>query len=80
MELYHGSYTAVSKPQIIQGRYTKDFGPGFYCTKLQQQAERWAGKYDTPVVCVYTYAPTHQIAFCTEASLECLTFQSNYSL
>lgn len=27
MELYHGSYTVASKPQIIQGRYTKDFGP-----------------------------------------------------
>lgn len=30
MELYHGSNTVVSKPQIIQGRYTKDFGPGYF--------------------------------------------------
>lgn len=149
MIIYHGSYTAAIAPQIIRGRYTKDFGVGFYCTKFQQQAERWAGKYDTPNVSIYNYAPvdglqilnfdemsdewldfvvscrngqshdydivigpmaddqiynyisdfilgvitreqfwalakfkypTHQIAFCTEASLACLTYQSSYSL
>ena len=50
MEVYHGSYTKVEIPRIIKGRYTKDFGTGFYCTQLKQQAERWAGKYDTPQV------------------------------
>ena len=149
MELYHGSYTTVSSPQIIIGRYTKDFGVGFYCTRFRKQAERWAGKYDTPIVTIYDYTPaqglkvldfedmtdewldfvvscrngkshgfdivigpmaddqiynyisdyilgvitrdqfwalakfkypTHQIAFCTEASLASLTYQSYYSL
>ena len=42
MELYHGSYTKVEQPHIIKGQYTKDFGTGFYCTILKEQAERWA--------------------------------------
>ena len=149
MEVFHGSHTRVEIPRIIKGRYTKDFGQGFYCTQLKQQAERWAGKYDTPQVNVYDYLPTeglktlefkemtdewldfvvacrdgqphgydivigamaddqiynnisdyirgiitreqfwvlakfkyptHQIAFCTETSLNCLTFKTVYSL
>jgi hypothetical protein len=149
MEVYHGSYTTVEKPQIVLGRYTKDFGSGFYCTQLKQQAERWAGKFDTPQVNVYEYKlvdglkvleyaemtddwldfvvacrdgqqheydivigpmaddqiynflsdfirgvitreqfwvlakfkyPTHQIAFCTETSLTCITFKKAYSV
>ena len=64
MELYHGSYTSVEKPRVLKGQYTKDFGTGFYCTIMKQQAERWAG----------------QIAFCTEAALESLTFKSFYTL
>lgn len=55
MEVYHGSYIEVTSPRIINGRYTKDFGMGFYCTTLKQQAERWAGKFDTPVVNVYDF-------------------------
>ena len=56
MEIYHGSYTAVRQPRLIDGRYTKDFGPGFYCTSLKKQAERWAKRYDPPVVNAYDYA------------------------
>ncbi|MBQ8656550.1 MAG: DUF3990 domain-containing protein [Prevotella sp.] len=55
MDIFHGSYTTVKVPRIVDGRYTKDFGKGFYCTQLKQQAERWAGKYDTPTVNVYDY-------------------------
>ena len=149
MELYHGSYTNVEKPRVLKGQYTKDFGVGFYCTIMKQQAERWAGKFDTPYVNVYEYTlkdslrilefkemtdewldfvvacrnsqshdydivigamaddqiynyvadfirgvitreqfwalakfkyPTHQIAFCTEVALDCLTFKSSYTL
>lgn len=141
--IYHGSYSKVEKPKIIEGKYTKDFGKGFYCTILLEQAEKWAKKYDTPIINMYEYHentalqiknftvmteewldfiissrsgkshhydivigamaddqvynyitdlidgiitreafwelakfrhPTHQIAFCTEKSLNCLTF------
>lgn len=54
MTVYHGGYTAVKNPKIIIGRNTKDFGTGFYCTVIREQAERWARRYDTPVVSVYT--------------------------
>ena len=40
MELFHGSYIAVEHPKIIKGRFTKDFGEGFYCTALKKQAKR----------------------------------------
>ena len=149
MEVYHGSNMKVAVPQILQGRYTKDFGEGFYCTILRRQAERWAGRFDTPMLNSYEYTlreglqvlefeemtdawldfvvacrsgqphdydivvgamaddqiynyvadfirgaitreqfwvlaqfkyPTHQMAFCTEAALKCLTFKSAKSL
>lgn len=53
MAVYHGSYMPVKEPRVIIGKNTKDFGPGFYCTVLREQAERWARRYDTPVVSVY---------------------------
>jgi len=149
MEVYHGSYTKVEQPHIIKGHYTKDFGIGFYCTILKNQAERWAGKFDSSWVNVYEYTldrdlkvlefkeltdewldfvvacragqpheydivigamaddqiynyvadfirgvitreqfwvlakfkyPTHQIAFCTEAALKCITFKAVYNI
>lgn len=54
MTVYHGSYTAVEHPKIINKKNTKDFGTGFYCTVIREQAERWAKRYDTPMVNTYT--------------------------
>lgn len=54
MTVYHGSYTAIEKPAIIKGKNTKDFGIGFYCTIIREQAERWAKRYNTPTVNTYT--------------------------
>ena len=53
MTVYHGGYQAVEKPEIRKGRNTKDFGTGFYCTIIKEQAQRWARRYDTNVVSVY---------------------------
>ncbi len=61
MTVYHGSYTAVKTPEIIYGRNTKDFGPGFYCTILREQATRWARRYDTPVLSTYTVRMSEQL-------------------
>lgn len=55
MEIFHGSYTEVVVPKIIRGRYTKDFGYGFYCTEIREQAVRWAKRFDTPIVNKYRY-------------------------
>lgn len=61
MEVYHGSNIEVKEPRIMQGRYAKDFGDGFYCTTMKKQAERWAGKYDTPQMNIYDYKPNNQL-------------------
>ncbi len=53
--IYHGSYCKVEEPKIVEGKYTKDFGKGFYCTILSEQAEKWARKYDTPIINMYEY-------------------------
>ena len=55
MELYHGSYMTIPFPEIIKGKFTKDFGEGFYCTELKKQAVKWAKRYDTPIVNIYDY-------------------------
>lgn len=52
MVVFHGSYT-VKNPVIKPGRFTKDFGNGFYCTVIKEQAERWAKRFSTPMVNIY---------------------------
>ena len=54
MTVYHGSGTAVERPKIIIGKNIKDFGSGFYCTVIREQAERWAKRYQTPMINTYT--------------------------
>lgn len=51
--IYHGSYMKIEFPEIRKYRFTKDFSWGFYCTKIKEQAERWAEKFNTKVVNVY---------------------------
>ena len=54
MVVYHGSNVETKEPKIIFGRNTKDFGTGFYCTVIKEQAERWAKRYASPVVNTYS--------------------------
>lgn len=53
--IYHGSYCKIEQPELIKGKYNKDFGTGFYCTILEEQAEKWAKKYETPIINKYEY-------------------------
>lgn len=53
MTVYHGGYKAVERPEIRIGRNTKDFGNGFYCTVIKEQAQRWAKRYNTKIVSIY---------------------------
>ena len=53
MTVYHGGYKPMQQPKIHKGRNTKDFGDGFYCTIIKEQAQRWARRYDTRIVSVY---------------------------
>lgn len=68
MQVYHGSYTKVEVPKIIVGKNYKDFGSGFYCTVIKEQAERWARRYNTSVLNVYTVL--------IEESLDILEFKT----
>ena len=149
MIVYHGGSAQIRQPEIREGKFTKDFGPGFYCTTFQEQAERWALRKNISVVNKYNYTeinglsvlafdemtdqwldfivdcrrgikhnfdivigamandqvfnyindfvdgiltreqfwvlakfkrPTHQICFCTQNALKCLTFIDSYTL
>ena len=71
MTVYHGSHMKIESPEIISGKNTKDFGSGFYCTIIREQAERWARRYDTPKVNTYTVRLDTSLEI-----LECLQFQS----
>jgi hypothetical protein len=55
--LYHGSYCIIQQPKLINSVYPKDFGKGFYCTEIKEQAIRWAERNETPVVNIYAYKP-----------------------
>lgn len=48
MKVYHGSYTEIETIDLSKGELQRDFGRGFYVTKLREQAEYWVtrkGKY-----------------------------------
>jgi len=79
MQVFHGSYTEIESVDLSKCQANKDFGMGFYVTKIKKQAEEWAkiiGKVNgtVGVVTEYTF---YERAF-TEASLNVLRF-SEYS-
>ena len=57
MIVYHGSGDIVKFSEIRKSAFTKDFSWGFYCTKNQNQAIRWANRYSTPILNKYEYTP-----------------------
>jgi hypothetical protein len=61
MTLYHGGYSPIETPQIISGKYTKDFGPGFYCTQFKEQAVRWSRRFETPVISIYQFEQNNDL-------------------
>lgn len=76
MEIYHGGYSSIEIPEIRIGKYAKDFGVGFYCTELKEQAERWAKRYDTPMISIYNYEQKNKLKILhfTEMTEEWLDF------
>lgn len=79
MKVYHGSSVAVSVPEIRRGRFSKDFGDGFYCTTLLEQAQRWASRKKPSVVSLYEYLPSEglKVLEFTEMTDEWLDFIVN---
>lgn len=43
--VYHGSREVVTQPELRTARFHKDFHFGFYCTRLEAQAKRWATRF-----------------------------------
>jgi len=44
MIVYHGSYTEIFEIDLSKTTPDKDFGRGFYVTKVREQAEKWAAR------------------------------------
>jgi len=44
MKVYHGSYIAIENIDFSFCRKKRDFGKGFYVTKIHSQAEYWASR------------------------------------
>ncbi|MFI3173181.1 MAG: DUF3990 domain-containing protein [Eubacteriales bacterium] len=60
--LYHGSTEIVEFPDIRIAKFNKDFFFGFYCTKLESQAKRWAVRYSgAGIVNQYKYIPNENL-------------------
>jgi Protein of unknown function (DUF3990) len=59
--IFHGGAIEMNLPEIIKGRYAKDFGVGFYCTEMKEQAIRWAKRFNSPVVSIYDYKPNAKL-------------------
>ena len=76
MKIFHGGYCPVKNPKIMKGNFPKDFGTGFYCTELEEQALRWAQRYDTAVISVFDYSPdeNHKLLIFKEMTEEWLDF------
>jgi hypothetical protein len=55
MIVYHGSFCEIKEPEIRISTHDKDFGQGFYCTALQEQAERWAKRFQPSIINIYEY-------------------------
>ncbi|MDL2277140.1 DUF3990 domain-containing protein [Parabacteroides sp. OttesenSCG-928-G07] len=76
MEIFHGGYCPITSPEIREGKYAKDFGTGFYCTELKEQAVRWAKRYNTPVISIYDFEQNDKlnVLHFTEMTEEWLDF------
>jgi len=56
MIIYHGSNVIIKKPHIFTSGFYKDFGYGFYCTKIEKQAVKWSlTKFPKHIVNSYEY-------------------------
>ena len=60
MTVYHGGTDIIEKPEIRPITTGRDFGTGFYCTDIKEQAEKWAKRQSRirkldPVLNIYEF-------------------------
>lgn len=66
MVLWHGSNMAVESPKVVQTKYAKDFGWGFYTTRNFEQAKKWAYRKaalegGSPIISKYEFLPSNDL-------------------
>lgn len=62
MQLFHGSNVVVKNPKILTNGNYKDFGYGFYCTNIENQAKRWAyTKSKNHIINIYEYVENNSL-------------------
>lgn len=62
--VYHGGKEIIRFPEIRTAKYNKDFYFGFYCTRFEEQAKRWATRYgQNGVVNKYSYTLSEKLRY-----------------
>ena len=61
MLIMHGSTMKVPNPEIRKAKFNKDFGDGFYCTRIEAQAYRWATRFAEGVINYYEYTQNTEL-------------------
>ena len=62
MQLFHGNNVVVKNPKILTNGNYKDFGYGFYCTNIENQAKRWAyTKSKKHIINIYDYVENNSL-------------------
>lgn len=62
MEIYHGSSVLVNQPDLRKHLYNCDFGDGFYCTSLYEQAAIRANRRKG-FISVFEYTPKNSLRY-----------------
>ncbi|MDR1023504.1 MAG: DUF3990 domain-containing protein [Prevotellaceae bacterium] len=77
MNVYHGSYTLIEKIDLTKCQPGRDFGQGFYVTKIRSQAEYWAKRIgkENHTIGVVTEFDFHEYAY-NDNDLKMLRFDS----
>lgn len=66
MILYHGRGEIVEYPEIRKAKFNMSFYFGFYCTKIEEQAKRWASRYGSDgYLNKYEYIPNSNLSYLT---------------
>ncbi|MBP5212718.1 MAG: DUF3990 domain-containing protein [Pyramidobacter sp.] len=65
--VFHGGREKVEYPEVRVSRYNKDFYFGFYCTRLREQAVRWATRFGGA-------GAVNEYRYCENNSLRILRF------
>lgn len=65
MLVYHSSNRQFTDPDVVHSREALDFGKGFYVTRLQEQAEKYAQRFlrtgEDAYMHIFEYTPDPEL-------------------